>query len=271
MKIIYADTLILLNTVIDYLLLLSAGRLCAVPLRRGRMALGALWGGGYALLAAVHPSVFALWTAKLLAGALAVVIAFGLDRRTPGLMAAFFAVAAAFGGAVYAGARLRGEPAGTGVPVSLPVLLLSFAVCYVGVDLAFRHAGRRVARRLHSVTVTLGGREATFSALDDSGNELIDPVSGCSVLIVSTAALAPLFRCPELLTMDAAEAIGLLAEREPEAKFRLLPCTSAAAERALLLCFRPDRILVDGKIRRDLLTAVSRSTMAEDGEYQAIL
>ena len=271
MKIIYVDTLLILNTVIDYLLLLSAGRLCALPLRRGRMALGALCGGGYALLAAVKPAVFALWTVKLIAGALIVVIAFGIERRTIRGLAAFYAVAAAFGGAVHAGARLRGEPGSEGLTVSLPVLLLSFAICYAGVDLTFRHIGRRAERRLHTVTLRLRGREATFAALDDSGNELIDPVSGCGALIVSAAALAPLFRCPELLTLDAAEAIGQLAEKEPTAKFRLLPCTSASSERTMLLCFRPDSILVDGKQRDDLLAAVSRGTMAEDGEYQAIL
>ena len=34
MKIIYADSLVLLNAAVDYLLLLSAGKLCALPLRR---------------------------------------------------------------------------------------------------------------------------------------------------------------------------------------------------------------------------------------------
>ena len=271
MKIIYADTLVMLNTVIDYLLLLSAGKLCALPLHRGRMALGALWGGGYALLAAVYPALFALWTVKLLAGALAVVIAFGLEKRTPRALAAFYAVAAAFGGAVYGAARLRGEPVEAGLPVSLPVLLLSFAVCYAGVSLAFRHAGRRAEREIHSVTLTLDGRETSFSALADSGNELVDPVTGCGAVIVSPAALAPLFDAPDLLAADAAEALEKLRERYPAAKFRLLPCTCAAAENVLLLCFRPERVTVDGKRRKDLLAAVSRGGLSADGEYQAVI
>ena len=271
MKIIYADSLVILNTVIDYLLLLSAGKLCALPLHRGRMALGALWGGAYALLAAVYPALFALWTVKLLAGALAVIIAFGLEKRTMRAMAAFYAVAAAFGGAVYGAARLRGEPVEAGLPVSLPVLLLSFAVCYAGVSLAFRHAGLRAERVIRTVTLTLGGRDATFSALADSGNELIDPVTGCGAVIVSPAALASLFDVPELLAADAAESLETLRARYPDARFRLLPCTCAAAERALLLCFRPECIKVDGTPRGDLLVAVSRGNMSEDGEYQAVI
>ena len=44
MKVIYIDSLFLLNFILDYLLLLAAGRICALPLRRLRYALGAALG-----------------------------------------------------------------------------------------------------------------------------------------------------------------------------------------------------------------------------------
>ena len=270
MKIVYADTLILVNMAVDYLLLLSAGKLCALPLRRWRMALGALWGGGYALLALLYPGVFALWTAKLLSGALAVLIAFGPERRTPRALVAFYGVAAAFAGAVYAAAALRGEPVGRGIPVSAPVLLLSFALCYGAVTLVFRHVGRRAQRRLHTVSVSLEDKEAVFSALADSGNELIDPVSGCGVVVADPAALAPLFGTEPLPDAGDPTALERLSAAYPAARFRLLPCRCVAAERALLLCFRPSALRVDGS-RRELLVAVSAGTLSPDGEYQAIL
>ena len=273
MRIIYADTLMLWNAAVDYLLLLSAGKLCALPLRRVRMALGALWGGAFALLAAVYPGLFGLWTAKLAAGALAVLVAFGVHRRPLRTIAAFYAVAAAFGGTVYAAATLRGEPLEHGLPVSMPVLLLSFALCYGALTLVFRHIGRRTERRLHRAELTLGGRTACFSALDDSGNELIDPVSGCAVLIAAPAALAPLFDRPELLDAPPAEAMVQLCSGADggRARFRLLPCRCAAQAHGLLLCFRPDKLLVDGEKRDDLLVAVSRGDLAPDGTYEAIL
>ena len=112
---VYADSLILLNTIVDYILLLSAGKLCALPLRRWRMGLAALLGGGYALAAVLWPAVFALLVTKLLAGAGMVVIAFGLERRTLRAVVAFYGVAAAFAGAVYGAASLAGgiSPAGS--------------------------------------------------------------------------------------------------------------------------------------------------------------
>lgn len=45
MTVIYVDTLFLLNTMVDYLLLLASARLAGEPLARLRFALGAVLGG----------------------------------------------------------------------------------------------------------------------------------------------------------------------------------------------------------------------------------
>ena len=270
MKIIYADTLVLLNIAVDYVLLLSAGKLCAAPLRRVRMALGALLGGAYALLAAVYPGFWGLWTVKLTVGAAMVLIAFGPQRRTLRVLCAFYAVAAAFGGAVRFSANLRAEPAGPAGAVSARVLLLSFAVCYGLVSLVFRRIGARQGERMHSVSLTRQGRQAQFPALEDSGNALIDPLTGDSVLVADWEALSPLFDAPELLRLDAPEALARIDGAEGRG-LRLLPCSCVAQGRALLLCFRPERIEIDGTARRDLLVAVSPNRLSPEGRYGAII
>ena len=53
MTVIYLDELFLLNFVVDYLLLLAAGRLSGEVLRRGWLALGAAIGAAYAAAANV--------------------------------------------------------------------------------------------------------------------------------------------------------------------------------------------------------------------------
>jgi len=270
MKIIYADSLVLMNAAVDYVLLLAAGKLCAAPLRRWRMGLAALLGGLYALLCAVYPGFWALWTVKLAAGAVMVLIAYGPERRTVRVLAAFYAAAAAFGGAVRFAAGLGGESAGLGSPVSLRVLALSFAVCYAAVALIFRRIGARQAERLYEVTVTRRGRTVSLRALADSGNALTDPLTGDAVMVASAAALAPLFDDPELLSLGAPEALARLAGEQGRG-LRLLPCACVTAEQGLLLCFRPDSITVDGGARRDLLVAVSPHRLSPEGRYEAII
>ena len=271
METVYADSLFVLNAAVDYLVLLAAGKLCALPLRRWRMGLAAVWGGVYAVLAAVWPQCFALLASKLAAGALMAVIAFGVHRRTLRAVLAVYAVSAAFGGAIYAAACLAGHPPGSGryTPVSLRVLLLSFALCYAVISLVFRGTARSAERTLRLVDVQLGSAAVSFTALLDSGNELTDPVSGDRVLIAEAETLAPLF--PDSTPLFEGDSLAAL-ERFAAlgVHCRLIPCTRVAAEEALLLCFRPDSVRVDGR-RCRLLIGISPNRLSPSGEYQAII
>lgn len=270
MEIIYADSLIFLNALIDYLVLLAAGRVNGLPLRRLRLALGAAFGGVYALFSVLLPRVFALATVKILAGLTMTAIAYGFGRRYLRCAVTVFAVAAAFAGAVYALAGLAGIPrtGGLYIPVSARVLLLSFAVCYALISLIFRGMGRRAEKKLYRIELTFRGKTVRFTALDDSGNELLDPISGSGVLVAQAETLAPLFDDPAPLYLsDPAEAM----QRLNDPRFRLLPCTCVAAESTLLLCFRPDSVKIDGKARPGLLAAVARNSLSPTGDYQAII
>lgn len=268
MDVLYADSLFFLNGLLDYLLLLTAGQICSLPLRRWRLALAALLGGAYALLAVLLPRPFSTAGCKLLCGALLPLLAFGPSRRCLRTVLVFFAVSAAFGGAVHAVRTLSGggTPGRVYVPVSSRVLLLSFAVSYAVLRLVFDNSGRRSRRTTAQVRLLLGGRWAEMTALLDSGNELADPASGLPVLVAEAEALAPLFP-PEvrpLLTGDPLAALSALPIRA-----RLLACGSATAE-GLLLCFTPERSEVDGR-KTWLSVAVTPQPLSPDGAFQALL
>ena len=266
MRTVYADTLFLFNACADYVLLLCAGKLCGLPLRRVRLGLGALLGGAYALCAALWPRVFDHVPLRLLAGAGMAVIGFGFGRQTPRAVAAVLAAAAAFGGAVYALSSLSGSG---GAGPSPRVLFAAFALSYALTALLFRCAARRGRGRTAEAVIELAGRAVRLTALEDTGNELSDPVSGDAVLIAEAAALAPLFPGETALTEpDAASALPRLASEHP-GRFRLLPCATVAAERALLLCFRPDEVRIGGK-KAAVLVGVSPHPLSADGRFSAI-
>lgn len=268
METIYLDSLMTLNFLIDYLLLLCAGRICAQPLHRLRIALGGAFGSVYAALAALFPQYFALFTWKLLAGSAMVLLAYGLRRESLRLIIVFFAVSAAFAGAVYAALGLSGgRQRAQFIPVSTHVLVLSFALCYAAVKLVFRSTGAQGARKTHTVELFWGGECVCFTALEDTGNELTDPLTGERVLVVQKEALSG-FLPP--LQSDPMQALETLNDVYP-GRFRLLPCACVAAENALLLCFRPDRLCLDGKEQKHALVAISPNLLSPTGEYQAII
>ena len=138
MDVIYADELVALNALIDYLLLLLAARAAELPLRRGRFALAGLLGGLYALAAAVGPGVLRTGAGKLLLSGLMCAVAFGCRREAWKGWGAFLGLSALFAGMVYAAALLSGRPAGPGsvtAGLSARLFLLCFALCRAAVRL----------------------------------------------------------------------------------------------------------------------------------------
>lgn len=254
MDIIYIDEIFLWNALADYVLLLSAATLRALPLKRRRFALSAVLGGMYAVFAAL-PGLGWLQSGavKLCVSVLLSWLSFGSEGLLRSWLC-FLLLSAAFAGAMLGSGRL-----GVG---SLQTLLISFALLYALLRLLL--ARQLEGRKLMETCVTLGERSVDFRALYDTGNALFDPVSGLHVLIAETAALAPILPCT--LSGNAAEDFPLLNEY---ARCRLLPYRSVGGS-GLLLCFRPDRLTLDGEAR-EMLVGLSPTPFGENGEYKAIV
>lgn len=278
MEVVYIDELFALNFIIDYLITLCSARVCGVYLRRGRYALSALIGALYAV-GTVLPGLSLLTrpAAKLACGAVMAAVAFAGEEALLKCVLAFFAVTAAFGGAVWASSLLTGSaPAGaiTYFPMSLRTLLLSFAVCYAAVSAVFRAALKKSRRRIMTVAAALDGRSAVFRALRDTGNSLCDPVTGGDVLIASPTAAARLLppECAPILRrsdpIDVLEGLGAVPGMRGRA--RLIPYSAVGVSSGLLPVFRPDKLMVDGRELAGALIAVS-PTLEGGGEYEAVL
>ena len=197
---------------------------------------------------------------KLALGAAMALIAFGGEAHWARCAVVFFAVSAAFGGAVYAASMLAGVSPGSGalVTVSGRVLVLSFAVCYAAVSTVFRRRAKTAAREVRTVTVTLAGRSTTVRALRDSGNDLHDPV-------------LPLFPTLHALPDDAVQTLTVLgALPECTGRVVLLPYRAVGVTGALLPAFRPDSVMIDGA-PEPMLLAMSAQALTSDGAFSMVL
>lgn len=270
MDVIYADELFALNALIDYVLLCLSARLASLPRRRGRFALAAALGGAYALGAAALPWLNAPGV-KLAVSLPLALTAFGGPSLWRG-WAALLATSALFAGTVVALALLGGQTLSGGTPahLSLRVLLLAFGVCQGLVRAVLAYLDERRSRPTAEVTLTLGARRVDLRALRDTGNTLCDPLSGTRVLIADANALRPLLPggIPGADLSDAAALYRALA-REPalSSRLRLVPY-AAVGGGGMLLCVRPDRVVVDGA-EAVLLAAISPTPLAR-GDYNAI-
>jgi len=277
MEIIYADSLFFINLAVNYFILLATAKICALKMRRWRIALGAALGAAYSVLT-VLPAFRHLASGgalKLLFAAAMLLAAFHPAKRFLRAYIVFLAVAAAFGGAVYAVSTVQGTASASGsfIRADMRVLAVSFALCYALISLVFRRAGAAPERVTAEVTLRLGERSASLRALCDTGNQLYDPVSGAEVMIAERDALLPLFSpCLAERVAAGGGAVELLQELSTLGAegFRLLPYSAVGVDAGLLLAFSPESAEVDGA-RRELTVALSPTALSPDGTYSALI
>ena len=270
MTVVYVDSVFVLNALMDYLLVLSVGRLAGIPLRRGRYLLAGLLGGAYAVAVFLPGLGFLAATpVKLAAGVLLALTAYGGEEKLLRLTLLLFAVSCAMAGCVLA----LGLLAGGGVPVvngvfytdvDAKVLLIASAAAYLVLTVVFRAAAKKgLHGQLVTVRVCLAGRTTAFTAFCDTGNGLRDPVSGQPVLVVSPGRLDGVLprEVRSLLARGAlerpAELLEPLVRAAPELRFRLLPYQAVGVAGGLLLAVRCDQAEIAGVRYTGLLAALS--------------
>lgn len=258
--IVYLDTVLLHNVLADGLLLLAAGRLAGLPLRRWRIFAAALLGGCYAAARYLPAGdVLGAWWAKLLTAALMVRLAFGGGGRFLRRYLLFLLTGGGFAGVELALAGLAG-----GAPrFSLPLFGVSFLLSWLLLGVVFRGGARSAARRLRlSCAIRHGGQETVFTALADSGCTLSDPLTGESVPVVELEALRPLFSAGELTALRRGQSLPTL----PLTALRF----SSLGGGGSLTAFRAEELRIGGRTRENALIAVAPSRLGGDGTFHAL-
>lgn len=253
-QVVYGDIYWIVNFTMDFLALYLTARAMKHPLRPLKLSFAAALGAFYALAALFLPdgNLFSTLTA-LAVPVLLILIAFGCRsgwRELLRTIAAFWAISFLLGGAVtavsYLIAKWAEKEAIIGgqvetLPADLPfwgVLLLALIVGAV-VSLLLR-----LRKKLpQTVTVEIGESEDTLVSLDglvDSGNLLVEPLSGQAVIVVDCSAATFL---PKELTFLRDQSTPTLTPR-----LRLIPYSTASGE-GILYGYLPRLVRVGGKPR----------------------
>ncbi|MCL2407991.1 MAG: sigma-E processing peptidase SpoIIGA [Oscillospiraceae bacterium] len=279
MRVIYADTLFFINTVINYLILLATAKVCAVAASRIRIAGAAALGGVFAVISVLPPFEFLGNPLVIIGiGILMIAIAFGGEPRLVRLGLVFFSVSAGAAGFALGLSLLGGGVSSGGIlpPIRFSTLIVSFAVCYAIVTLVFR----RVAANRGGIVpliVRQGKSVLELKALVDTGNTLVDPMTGMPVIVTGVPEAKKLFpeevraAIEEIGRRGAVSVMEELAARSCPLKFRLIPYSAVGVAGGFLLSFKPDEITIDGKPGRGILVAISPNSVSDNGTYSALI
>ena len=276
MRVIYLDSLLLLNGAADYFLLRLTARLAGEGPRRLRLALGALLGAGAGAALYLLPMGWGLGV--LLRGLLCLgmcALAFGArdKRRLLRLGAVLLILTLGLGGAVMAlqslGGRCASRNGSIYSEISTGVMLLCFTGFYALSGLVFGEGRGFSGRKTARVTAAWGGRTVTFRALADSGNLLRDPLSGSGVILLSRGLSRELFPGFDRGEKSGEGLLSRLGEESGQ-RFWLVPGQTAGG-RVLLPVFRPERVEIDGVPRTDVLLALGDRELAAGCDCRALM
>ncbi len=225
----------LLNGLCNYLVLYLTALLLRRKVKKKRLFLGALLGGGYALLHLyISEKFFISALLSLLFSFFMVLTVFSFNSPSMFCRAFFSFYVTSFltGGAVTACVSLTGaesaSPLVSGI-LLVSLFLLSFFITFFG--------GKLLEKRCHTrwadVLFTFKEIHYHFPALVDSGNLLTDKETGLPVIVLSAA---------------------VFGDNIPECS-RFLPVRTVSSS-ASFPCFLPDSLSVNGT-RRQVLLAIS--------------
>lgn len=270
MRVVYIDTLFIINTVANFLLLTAASKICDVFTGRLRIIAAAVLGGIYAVFAAL-PSFEFLNTlfVKGLFSAVMVLLAFGTHRSFFRILVIFISVSAALGGIIYA-VSLGTD--GIFTTPGLSAIALSF-LCAAGViTLAFRRSGKP-SGKTHKISVEYFGKSSVYTAFVDTGNSLKDPISGKPVIIIGVDDLSPvlpgeLYKLLKNLTPT--DFLQALSGTHHAGKFRLLPYSAVGVKSGMLPAMRAE-VKIDGTPAPGILIAISPTSVSDGGAYSALI
>ncbi|WP_353094053.1 sigma-E processing peptidase SpoIIGA [Tissierella praeacuta] len=136
-------------------------------------------------------------------------------------------------------------------------------------------------KELLEVTIYLNNKSSTFTALTDTGNSLIEPLSKLPVFVVEYSVLNDLlpepikqiFNCKKENDFIAIEKV--IKELREELMIRFIPYKSIGSNNGMLIGFKPDyiSILDNGfeKIHDELLIGIFNDKLSIDNKYSGLL
>ncbi|MCI5682383.1 MAG: sigma-E processing peptidase SpoIIGA [Eubacteriales bacterium] len=268
---VYVDILIFVNVVVNTVILWLTARILRLdtkPLRLiGAVVLSVVYGFAVCL-----PQLAFLLNAfaKLLSGALIVFVAFGFVniRKFIKTLCVFMAVSAAYIGCLLLLTLLpqtgdfiyvnNGE-----VYFDLPVvyiLAVTVIVCIVQIVVERFFTKRMPKEAFCRCEIEFGGKSVSFNCLTDTGNRLVEHISGLPVVVVEEKLL----RSVADLRDGHIPNNGLLYKR-----LRLIPYKGADGRTGILRGFLPDKFTVNGEEKK-VVVACRDTVFDKNGEYRGV-
>ncbi len=256
MPVVYVDVLFIINACMDFLALRLAGSLLHLPMRWRPLLFSSFLGGIYAVLSVLFPGNTVVSAFIGLAVAMLLCfIAFGKEcgmRSFYAVCILFFFSSLLLGGMITAfynflarffsnreellHALLEGDGK---LAFFFGLMLFSGFIA----TLAYRRLGTKTLTQEIILTLWESGRATEITAFVDSGNHLLDPLSGRPCIVLNAKALGDIIPHDIVSFSKGHELDPVKLSAKNLRRIRLVPTRSIGGER-LLVGYIPDRVTI---------------------------
>ena len=291
--VVYADLLFFENLLANCLILKLTCAMSGFNTKLWQVLLSASIGALYAVMAVIFPTVSIITSlpAKIIVSLMMLLIAYR-TRSVPDflrrwgmlLLSAFmlagctYAFSGILGGNMLTyGGLMYLSPQGT-----LKAFILAAGVCILLVrPIGMILSGKALREgSIVPVCVSMGGKSARFYALVDTGNSLVDPLTGYPVIIVEADSVKSIVP-PDLFSFLLSNRFSTEEMVEPDknqswkSRMHLIPFKSIGRENGILAGFRPDAIKVlqgNGfKEIKNVIVGICGIKLSNNSRYTALL
>lgn len=286
--IIYGDVLFLLNFFLDFFLLWATGCFLRRRIRYGRLFLAALAGAFYGVGMLIPALGYLyLFGGKIIFSLLMLALAYSFKgaRDFLTLTGAFYLISFAMAGAALGGSSLLSD---AGIYLGKEQIMgwssLLFAL-FIGAIVG-KKGMQKIKQNWRKddfkvkLEICAAGRSCMIPALIDTGNSLLDPVSGRPVIVAEYPLLAKLLPHGIRKAIDnfgLEDPARIIAEQGAsgwENRLRLVPFVSIGQSHGLLLGFWPDEIIIHGQDKHSTDQAIIcfyHKELGQGENYQAVI
>ncbi len=253
--VVYVDILIILNTLVNYFILLAIRRITQSYTKRWRIALGAFVGGISSLLLFFEYLNFIMMLLKILSGVLMIAVTFEIKPWKQFIKKLFFlfAITFLFGGVTYAIYIFFDKDIllySNGIiyfDVDMTFLVICSVISYCVITLIAKYTDKKAAKnKEYYVTIENNGKSVSCMALMDTGNNLREPFSDYPVIMADKSVFNQLYT---------------------EETIRLIPVSTVNGE-SIVKAFRPQKITIGNFVTDKVYVGESNTCL---DEYKIIL
>lgn len=168
-----------------------------------------------------------------------------------------------------------------GFPVKYLILGILFGAIMIINLLHYYHGKKLKENFILEVEINLNNKKVYITALTDTGNSLVEPLSKSPVFVVEYNSLKNLLpieisrifeedRENDFIFLEKA-----IKKSEDEIAIRIIPFNAIGVSNGMLIGFKPDSIIINGdncqKQYDDLIIGIFKGTLSTDNQYTGLL